>query len=154
MTRIWPTPKPFLRPRYTSLTHKSKRDAASVDRTQYLQKSHDMRDSSELQSGALPGELKRLSCCFCRLYDSYSPKHAVRRRRKERPIANSSKQNNIRSLSHTIPPAYLHIDPDEYEQHQAKKNTSNDGKNNMCAYFCFHPLSSKTYHSSTPTQRW
>jgi hypothetical protein len=39
---------------------KSKIDAASVDRTQYLQKSHNMRDSSELQSGALPGELKRL----------------------------------------------------------------------------------------------
>jgi hypothetical protein len=39
---------------------KNKIDAASVDRTQYLQKSHNMRDSSELQSGALPGELKRL----------------------------------------------------------------------------------------------
>ena len=39
---------------------KAKETAASVDRTQYLQKSHVMRDSSELQSGALPGELKRL----------------------------------------------------------------------------------------------
>ena len=44
------------------LASKDKRIAASVDRTQYLQKSHVMRDSSELQSGALPGELKRLSC--------------------------------------------------------------------------------------------
>jgi hypothetical protein len=44
----------------SKLETKSKRIAASVDRTQYLQKSHVMQDSSELQSGALPGELKRL----------------------------------------------------------------------------------------------
>ena len=42
---------------------KCENNAASVDRTQDLQKSHGMRDSSELQSGALPGELKRLDGC-------------------------------------------------------------------------------------------
>ena len=46
--------------------NKRKRIAASVDRTQYLQKSHAMRDSSELQSGALPGELKRLIHGHCK----------------------------------------------------------------------------------------
>jgi hypothetical protein len=60
----WRHPSSSIQLWYLTYVHRSgqknKNNAASVDRTQYLQNSHVMRDSSELQSGALPGELKRL----------------------------------------------------------------------------------------------